>query len=610
MRCYLLCCAIQVVGSSLSNEVEVEIASDLPASVTSAATTSTIPDFEPTDEWQTVLPGQNIPPGLWVRMDMSTGVKTARLLPADETTGSDESRRAAADKQLQMQIQEVAETSTCESETTSDAMCTGESASSGPTVSVLPAPGDAAATAANAAEEASPANLDALLAARQERLRFLKDNFYLKEDVEQMKQLLSVCIDSTSSVDSVTTALAHLEEYLHQVDNANDWANIGGIDVALTLLQQTLDLDVADGSRVAESPIVDANQTDSTTTETAAPPAPIDLQQIRLYDLQSHAAWVMGTAAQNNPRVQSACRREGAVRILVDLYRSLCAEEQADSASVLPVNTFAYNTAALLSPSASLFQRRASRLRLLSKVIYALSSLIRSSARGQSEFLRADPHAHSLFHSLSSLWPLCADNHHQHPMRCASASENRQLVRLTDALTNKRAGLLHAIIVDHTVNEPEAAKQRSAPTDAADAASQPDTPSPSAAQVPAVAVSDQRLFRAVATDDFCRLYTAFANKPAGPLTSTQVTTRALALDILRTLLTHRPESTTDDVGPTCTSYLYSAREEITTLMVRLQQQHGELAAAELAEAAGEDIPSEHATIQQAAHTIEQILRSQ
>lgn len=32
-----------------------------------------VPDFIPTDEWQEILPGQHIPPGLWVRLDMSTG---------------------------------------------------------------------------------------------------------------------------------------------------------------------------------------------------------------------------------------------------------------------------------------------------------------------------------------------------------------------------------------------------------------------------------------------------------------------------------------------------------------------------------------------------------
>lgn len=40
---------------------------------------NSIPDFEPTDEWQEVLEGQAIPPGLHVKMDMNTGQKFAKI---------------------------------------------------------------------------------------------------------------------------------------------------------------------------------------------------------------------------------------------------------------------------------------------------------------------------------------------------------------------------------------------------------------------------------------------------------------------------------------------------------------------------------------------------
>jgi hypothetical protein len=55
-------------------------ANDAQAKAANLPEARAIPDFEPTDEWQVIKPGQRIPPGLWVRMDMTTGIKTARLL--------------------------------------------------------------------------------------------------------------------------------------------------------------------------------------------------------------------------------------------------------------------------------------------------------------------------------------------------------------------------------------------------------------------------------------------------------------------------------------------------------------------------------------------------
>ena len=53
-----------------------------------------------------------------------------------------------------------------------------------------------------------------------------------------MKQLLSVCIDQSSTIPDVLDALETLEEYLHQIDNANDFVKVGGVDVALTFLNE------------------------------------------------------------------------------------------------------------------------------------------------------------------------------------------------------------------------------------------------------------------------------------------------------------------------------------------------------------------------------------
>jgi hypothetical protein len=45
------------------------------------------PAFVPSEEWQEVLPGQGVPAGLHVSIDMQTGKKMARLLPPEERSG-------------------------------------------------------------------------------------------------------------------------------------------------------------------------------------------------------------------------------------------------------------------------------------------------------------------------------------------------------------------------------------------------------------------------------------------------------------------------------------------------------------------------------------------
>ena len=40
------------------------------------------PRFVPSYEWQRVLPGQAVPPGLWIKMDISSGANYAKLMGA------------------------------------------------------------------------------------------------------------------------------------------------------------------------------------------------------------------------------------------------------------------------------------------------------------------------------------------------------------------------------------------------------------------------------------------------------------------------------------------------------------------------------------------------
>ncbi|KAG7390330.1 hypothetical protein PHYPSEUDO_008158 [Phytophthora pseudosyringae] len=45
-----------------------------------ASRQDTPPEFVPTYEWQDILPNQAIPPGLYIRVNLETGKKEAKLL--------------------------------------------------------------------------------------------------------------------------------------------------------------------------------------------------------------------------------------------------------------------------------------------------------------------------------------------------------------------------------------------------------------------------------------------------------------------------------------------------------------------------------------------------
>lgn len=72
-----------------------------------------VPAFVPTDQWQPILAGQTVPPGLWLKMDIQTGQRLARLMPT-ATAGSGATAASSNDAD---------ELSTSSSAASSAAMC-------------------------------------------------------------------------------------------------------------------------------------------------------------------------------------------------------------------------------------------------------------------------------------------------------------------------------------------------------------------------------------------------------------------------------------------------------------------------------------------------------
>ena len=342
-------------------------------------------EFIPTDEWQTVKPGQAVPPGLWIRMDMTTGEKTARLLPKEDEEGS--SSNAAAGLVLvpssdndtaggRLELEEDEEED--EQEGYSDAYADA----SEPTF--IPPPSESSVgTLGNIALEEppaefsnpSPAYLAALKAARAARLRELSEAFGPTDDLVVIKQMLAVLMEG-ASMEHAEQALDTLEVLVHQIDNAQDWATLGGLDMALQILSSAkYDLQLPQSAQRQSS---GAEQAQAVETADAVSDR---LQMQRLARLQEKAALVLGSAAQNNAAVKREAMKEQTTHFLLTLLDHL-------SDSIRTLNQSGHVTATDADGETPIgdAELRQSLGRVQAKLLYALSSLLRSSKDAQDDF--------------------------------------------------------------------------------------------------------------------------------------------------------------------------------------------------------------------------------
>jgi hypothetical protein len=525
----------------------------------SSAASAPLPEFVATNEWQSVLPGQSVPAGLWMRVDMTTGQRMARLLPEEER--NDYAKRRDAEQQLVI----VSEEDAAAPSTSPSSASTSDSGVGGPSLRELAAPGSEQSSPSSTVESAL--HDAALLSARRARLAALRETFFLKEEVEQMKSLLAICIEPTATVSDVVAALSGLEEFVHQVDNANDFAVIGGFDVALTLAQQRIEQEVKDAAATpVEAPTATAAAAAAITDDAAtisldaiveatlpvtptidlpsteglnaidaanitgvagqevdstaagddgppappAPPAPLAVQAARLYELQMHAAWVIGTAAQNNRRVQDEANKQKAIQVLTELLRDTLADEQAATA--------ADDGASDVRSSG--FELRLLRLQLLGKLLYALSSLMRHHANNQATFFAAHGADVLRFTLPPENWPRCsetadsvaeaangatADSAYASPARlCLTSAESARLQRARSSVQLKALALVQDIIIDHTLNAASSTDSATAAATAAADAAAAAAEAPSAQpHVSRASLSDPSLYAALTSDEWC-----------------------------------------------------------------------------------------------------------
>jgi len=143
--------------------------------------------FTPTHQWQQIKPGQSIPRGLHVRINLETGYKEAKLLSDDD-----------------------------------------KSESSNSVVNVPPSDDvsgvDYNGELKQAIHDIKKKNKEAKLRTSEEiRATFEEMQMSVKSDAEAMKRLISRYMQKPE-----VSILSDLEYYVHQIDNANDFVRMGG----------------------------------------------------------------------------------------------------------------------------------------------------------------------------------------------------------------------------------------------------------------------------------------------------------------------------------------------------------------------------------------------
>ena len=180
--------------------------------------------FQPSSDWKTIQPGQAIPAGLHVRMDLQTGKKEAKLLEEESSEKPDEEvilprdqRRGIINKNRKVFTKKELADMLAKIPDDSDS-------------SIPPALPDLS--------DKTTANRSNLTANDVESM--LKTmGLSMRSEVEIMMTHIETLAEATASNEARLNALNELEFYVHQIDNARDLNAIGGLVLIVRCLNDT-----------------------------------------------------------------------------------------------------------------------------------------------------------------------------------------------------------------------------------------------------------------------------------------------------------------------------------------------------------------------------------
>ena len=187
--------------------------------------------FIPTNQWQQILPGQAVPAGLHVRINLETGEKEAKLIEEenDDEMGDRRrlhhygysDRRGIINKQTKaFTVEELLEES--HEDSTND-------------IKLLTHDMTSTDSVGNTHDDTSTPHHDIDNDKKSYRFNLVTD------DVKQMIKLVDILRENSSSSEELIFALIELEYFVHQIDNAKDLDIIGGLKLVVFLLMHTND---------------------------------------------------------------------------------------------------------------------------------------------------------------------------------------------------------------------------------------------------------------------------------------------------------------------------------------------------------------------------------
>eukprot|EP00073_Rattus_norvegicus_P054002 XP_017456395.1 PREDICTED: nucleotide exchange factor SIL1 isoform X2 [Rattus norvegicus] len=209
--------------------------------------------LNPTQEWQALQPGQAVPAGSHVRMNLQTGVNEVKLQQEDKF----QSNWKGFKRGRRLDIN----TNTYTSQDLKSALAKFKEGTE----------------MENSKDElARQATVKQLFRPIEElKKEFDELNVVLETDMQIMVRLINKFNSSSSSLEEKVAALFDLEYYVHQMDNAQDLLSFGGLQVVINGLNST-------------EPLV-----------------------------KEYAAFVLGAAFSSNPKVQVEAIEGGALQKLL-----------------------------------------------------------------------------------------------------------------------------------------------------------------------------------------------------------------------------------------------------------------------------------------------------
>lgn len=209
--------------------------------------------FQPTHEWQALRPGQAVPAGSHVRLNLQTGAREVKLQYEEKFQSN--LKRLKKGKRLDIN------TNTYTSQDLKSALAKFK---------------EGAQTESSKEDEARQAEVKQLFRPIEElKKEFDELNVFIETDMQIMVRLINKFNSSSSSLEEKIAALFDLEYYVHQMDNAQDLLSFGGLQVVINGLNST-------------EPLV-----------------------------KEYAAFVLGAAFSSNPKVQVEAIEGGALQKLL-----------------------------------------------------------------------------------------------------------------------------------------------------------------------------------------------------------------------------------------------------------------------------------------------------